>query len=84
MSCMFWCLTDFEKEETIRDLKKGLRLPIPNDGPLECPFEYYQTILQCWHKRPESRLTFQFLADFLFDFKNAIEYYPIGNTLFLN
>jgi hypothetical protein len=55
------------------------RLPIPKDVPVQCPIEYHFTMLQCWHKNPDRRLTFGFLGDFLYDFQNAIESAYMGN-----
>ncbi|XP_060574818.1 tyrosine-protein kinase STK-like [Ruditapes philippinarum] len=63
----------FDKEHVERSLSKGLRLPIPKSSTMQCPVELYNTILQCWHKNRDCRLTFEFLGDFLYDFQTAIE-----------
>ncbi|XP_060552362.1 uncharacterized protein LOC132713703 isoform X2 [Ruditapes philippinarum] len=59
-----------EKEETLHKLLRGhFREPIP----VQCPYSFYNTILQCWHQIPDCRLTFDFLYNFLDDFEVASE-----------
>jgi hypothetical protein len=76
---MLYAFTGFEKDEEYSSLMTTRKLPIPKDVPVQCPEEYYSTILQCWHRNPDRRLTFGFLADFLYDFENAIESAYMGN-----
>ncbi|XP_053388923.1 tyrosine-protein kinase FRK-like [Mercenaria mercenaria] len=61
------------EEDTIRLLHEGFRLPEPKGGPKCCPVAFYVTMLQCWHRRPECRPTFDFLGEFLHDFDVAVE-----------
>ncbi|XP_060563279.1 tyrosine-protein kinase HCK-like [Ruditapes philippinarum] len=59
-----------EKEETLQKLMRGyFRQP----RPVQCPDEFYNTILQCWHQSPDCRLTFEFLYNYLDDFENTSE-----------
>ncbi|XP_053390605.1 tyrosine-protein kinase Lyn-like isoform X2 [Mercenaria mercenaria] len=61
------------EEDTIRRLHEGFRLPEPKGGPKCCPVAFYVTMLECWHRRPECRPTFDFLGEFLHDFNVAVE-----------
>ncbi|XP_060583864.1 fibroblast growth factor receptor-like, partial [Ruditapes philippinarum] len=62
-----------EKERTLHEISSGdFRLPIPK-GQVQCPVEFYNTILQCWHQIPDHRLTFDWLYNYLLDFENASE-----------
>ena len=66
-------LTGLEKEKTLQALCNKRRLPLPKGGPVHCPVEYYNIMLQCWHRIPECRLTFKFLGGCLYDFNVSVE-----------
>ncbi|XP_060574836.1 tyrosine-protein kinase HCK-like [Ruditapes philippinarum] len=62
-----------EKERTLHDFFSGnFRLPIP-EGQVQCPVEFYNTIIQCWNQIPDHRPTFDWLYNYLDDFENALE-----------
>ncbi|XP_045158785.2 tyrosine-protein kinase STK-like [Mercenaria mercenaria] len=61
------------EEDTISRLQEGFRLPEPKGGPELCPVAFYVTMLECWHRRPECRPTFDFLGEFLHYFDVAVE-----------
>uniref|UniRef100_A0A0N5AC59 Tyrosine-protein kinase n=1 Tax=Syphacia muris TaxID=451379 RepID=A0A0N5AC59_9BILA len=41
--------------EVLQQVENGYRMPCPND----CPQALYEIMLQCWHKEPEKRPTFE-------------------------
>ncbi|CAF1498751.1 unnamed protein product [Didymodactylos carnosus] len=43
--------------EVLRQVEQGYRLP----RPLNCPQSLYEIMLECWHKCPESRPSFNSL-----------------------
>ncbi|XP_052243982.1 tyrosine-protein kinase SRK3-like [Dreissena polymorpha] len=45
-------------------VKKGFRMPRPTDGPIPCPDPYYEHMLKCWNRSPETRPNFAYLQDF--------------------
>ena len=50
--------------ETIAQVERGYRMPIPN----ACPEPLYQICLQCWNKEPDNRPTFDYLTATLEDY----------------
>ncbi|XP_069463963.1 tyrosine-protein kinase FRK [Ambystoma mexicanum] len=50
--------------QVIQQLEKGYRIP----HPANCPQELYEIMLQCWHKVPDERPTFETLQWRLEDF----------------
>lgn len=47
--------------EVIQQVSKGYRMPQPRD----CPVEFYQIMMRCWHENPDNRPTFSALRDIL-------------------
>ncbi|VDP45963.1 unnamed protein product [Soboliphyme baturini] len=50
--------------EVLQQLENGYRMPCPNN----CPASLYEIMLECWHKDPEKRPTFETLQWRLEDF----------------
>ncbi|KAM8946295.1 tyrosine-protein kinase HCK [Pelodytes ibericus] len=55
--------------EVITALERGYRMPCQN----QCPREFYNVMLECWHQNPEQRPTFEYLQSVLEDFFTATE-----------
>ena len=60
---------DMTNAETLSQVKRGYRMPIP----LGCPQCLYQIMLQCWNKDANSRPTFEYLRDTLKDYFVSIK-----------
>jgi hypothetical protein len=45
-------------QETVSKVEEGYRMKMPVDGPILCPRELYDIMLQCWDKIPTKRPTF--------------------------
>ncbi|KAL3867800.1 hypothetical protein ACJMK2_040819 [Sinanodonta woodiana] len=59
--------------EVLSKVEKGYRMPKPAGGPVPVPDAYYDTMLKCWNRVPESRPTFAYLQDFFDNFFVAAE-----------
>ncbi|XP_077991094.1 tyrosine-protein kinase Yes-like [Glandiceps talaboti] len=55
--------------EVLEQVERGYRMPKPHN----CPDSLYEIMLQCWHKDPSQRPTFEFLYNFLDDYFVATE-----------
>lgn len=54
--------------EVLNKVEKGYRMQKPSGGPVPCPDAYYEIMLKCWNRVPESRPTFAYLEEFFNDF----------------
>ena len=55
-----------QNREVLDEIAKGYRMPKPT--AVKCPDPYYDTMLTCWHRRDDSRPTFDFLRDYFTDY----------------
>lgn len=53
-----------DNSTTLEEVNRGYRMP----RPPECPPAIYDIMLNCWHKNPESRHTFDYLHRFFDDY----------------
>jgi len=59
--------------EVLQSVERGYRMPKPENSVFQCPDSYYDMMLKCWNKQPESRPTFRFLYDYFDDYFVATE-----------
>nr|CAB3245995.1 tyrosine-protein kinase Fgr-like [Phallusia mammillata] len=61
--------------EVLEQVERGYRMPKPSLGPSEppCPDSLYDLMVQCWHKEPTHRPTFEYIQGFLEDYFTATE-----------
>ena len=50
--------------DVLTQIDGGYRMEKPKGGAVECPDPYYDIMLDCWKRNPETRPTFEFLQDF--------------------
>jgi hypothetical protein len=53
-------------------------MKMPDDGPIHCPRELYDIMLQCWDKIPTKRPTFFSIMIFLNNYASpATKHHPV-------
>lgn len=60
-----------QNKEVIEQVTHGYRLPIPSN--CDCPNEVYGIMRECWHKDPDKRPTFEYLATFFDNYNVSFE-----------
>jgi len=63
-NCSLCCLVGMTNAEVLHQVEHGYRMP----GPPGCPSALYDIMLECWHKDPMKRPTFETLQWKLEDF----------------
>ena len=65
---MYYNFTGMTGTEVLNSVERGYRMPKPENNIFQCPDSFYDTMLKCWNKSPESRPTFRFLYDYFDDY----------------
>ena len=65
---MFVFVPGRDNRTTLEQVEKGYRMPKPAGINIDCPQEYYEIMLDCWHKIPDKRPTFEYLKNTFEDY----------------
>ena len=73
------CIAGMNGHEVLNRVEKNYRMARPTGGPVPCPEPYYEIMLKCWNRVPETRPTFAYLQDFFNNYMVAAEteYRPV-------
>lgn len=64
-------ISGWNNRDVLEQVERGYRMPQPTNS--DCPNSIYQIMLECWHKDPDKRPTFEYLYSYFDDFFVANE-----------